>query len=170
MLVIPDIDACRALARADADARPKPSSAIAAVRAEVRQRPRLRSTPKAGQLRPHRAPRLLGRAASLDTGEMTDKGSINQRAVLTIAQRWSMIFTRAARPPTSSSAAIKEAAHDHAALVSRFDDAVFSMASRTPFADLNGALSQVSPIDLGIKVGARRDRPQRRRRRATSAR
>jgi acetyl-CoA C-acetyltransferase len=38
------------------------------------------------------------------------------------------------------------------ALVARFTDAVLLDGVRTPFADLNGALSQVSPIDLGIKV------------------
>lgn len=38
------------------------------------------------------------------------------------------------------------------ALVSRFDDAVLIDGVRTPFVDFNGALSPVSPIDLGIKV------------------
>ncbi len=38
------------------------------------------------------------------------------------------------------------------ALVSRFSDAVLLDGVRTPFTDLNGALSQVSPIDLGIKA------------------
>lgn len=38
-------------------------------------------------------------------------------------------------------------------LVSRFDNAVLLDGLRTPFTDLNGALSPVSPIDLGIKVG-----------------
>lgn len=37
-------------------------------------------------------------------------------------------------------------------LVSRFNDAVVVDGARTPFADLNGALSLVSPIDLGIKA------------------
>ena len=32
---------------------------------------------------------------SLDTGEMTDKGSVNQRAVLTAAPRWSTNSTPA---------------------------------------------------------------------------
>ena len=38
------------------------------------------------------------------------------------------------------------------ALVSKFSDAVLLDGMRTPFADLNGPLSQVSPIDLGIKA------------------
>ncbi len=40
----------------------------------------------------------------------------------------------------------------NSALVSRFTDAVLLDGIRTPFADLNGPLSQVSPIDLGIKA------------------
>ena len=38
------------------------------------------------------------------------------------------------------------------ALVSRFSDAVLLDGVRTPFVDFNGTLSQVSPIDLGIKA------------------
>ncbi len=34
-----------------------------------------------------------------------------------------------------------------------FDDVAIIEAVRTPWVDLNGALAQVSPIDLGIKVG-----------------
>ena len=37
-------------------------------------------------------------------------------------------------------------------LHSKFDDAWLLDGVRTPFADYNGALAQVSPIDLGIKV------------------
>jgi len=39
------------------------------------------------------------------------------------------------------------------ALTSVFDDAYIVDGARTPFTDLNGALSLVSPIDLGIKAG-----------------
>lgn len=38
------------------------------------------------------------------------------------------------------------------ALVATFDDAVLLDGLRTPFADYNGALALVSPIDLGIKA------------------
>ena len=38
-------------------------------------------------------------------------------------------------------------------LVSVFDDAFIVEGARTPFVDYNGALSLVSPIDLGIKAG-----------------
>jgi acetyl-CoA C-acetyltransferase len=39
------------------------------------------------------------------------------------------------------------------ALVSTFDDAFILAGARTPFVDYNGALSLVSPIELGIKAG-----------------
>ena len=38
-------------------------------------------------------------------------------------------------------------------VVSVFDDAFIVEGARTPFVDYNGALSLVSPIDLGIKAG-----------------
>jgi acetyl-CoA C-acetyltransferase len=40
----------------------------------------------------------------------------------------------------------------HDGLVATFDDAWLAAGMRTPFADYNGALSQASPIDLGIKA------------------
>jgi acetyl-CoA C-acetyltransferase len=39
------------------------------------------------------------------------------------------------------------------ALVSTFDDAFIVDGARTPFVDYNGALSLVSPIELGVKAG-----------------
>ncbi|EPM69372.1 thiolase family protein, partial [Pseudomonas syringae pv. actinidiae ICMP 18886] len=36
---------------------------------------------------------------------------------------------------------------------SAFSDVAIVEAVRTPWVDLGGALAQVSPIDLGIKVG-----------------
>ncbi len=38
-------------------------------------------------------------------------------------------------------------------IVATWDDAFLLNGLRTPFVDYNGALAQVSPIDLGIKVG-----------------
>ena len=38
------------------------------------------------------------------------------------------------------------------ALHTRWDDAWLLAGARTPFADLGGPLSLVSPIDLGIKA------------------
>jgi acetyl-CoA C-acetyltransferase len=40
----------------------------------------------------------------------------------------------------------------HSGLVSTFEDAWLAGGMRTPFADYNGAFSQASPIDLGIKA------------------
>jgi acetyl-CoA C-acetyltransferase len=41
---------------------------------------------------------------------------------------------------------------DHPGVFSQWDDAFLLGGARTPFTDLNGALSQVSPIDLGVKA------------------
>ncbi|MEL6964582.1 MAG: acetyl-CoA C-acyltransferase, partial [Pseudomonadota bacterium] len=38
------------------------------------------------------------------------------------------------------------------AYISDWEDAWLLDGVRTPFTDLNGALAQISPIDLGIKV------------------
>ena len=46
---------------------------------------------------------LLAEPPSLDIGEMTDKGSINQRAVLAHRAAWSKSFTPSRRRPMSSS-------------------------------------------------------------------
>ena len=43
---------------------------------------------------------LMAEPPSLDAGEATDKGSINQRAVLSRARRWSRSFTPSRHPPT----------------------------------------------------------------------
>jgi acetyl-CoA acetyltransferase len=43
-------------------------------------------------------------------------------------------------------------AFDHPGIFSAWDDAFLLGGARTPFTDLNGALSSVSPIDLGVKA------------------
>src|SRR5580658_7429130 len=43
--------------------------------------------------------------------------------------------------------------NENPGLYSTWDDAYLVGGARTPFADLNGPLSLVSPIDLGIKAG-----------------
>jgi len=43
-------------------------------------------------------------------------------------------------------------AHEHPGVCTTWSDAYLVGGARTPFADLNGALSLVSPIDLGIKA------------------
>jgi acetyl-CoA C-acetyltransferase len=44
-------------------------------------------------------------------------------------------------------------AYEYPGLFSTWDDAYLVGGARTPFADLNGPLAQVSPIDLGVKAG-----------------
>ena len=44
-------------------------------------------------------------------------------------------------------------AQEHPGVFSAWDDAYLVGGARTPFADLNGPLAQVSPIDLGVKAG-----------------
>jgi feruloyl-CoA synthase len=83
MLAVPDVDACRSLAR---DLPPEaPLAAVVAhpaVRAGLAQR--LASFAAEATGRATRVVRavLLDEALSLDAGELTDKGSVNQRAVL----------------------------------------------------------------------------------------
>jgi feruloyl-CoA synthase len=79
VLIFPNLDACRTLAAsADADI-----TADARVLAEFRAR--LAAFARASTGSSNRVARaiLLEEPPSLDAGEMTDKGSINQRAVLT---------------------------------------------------------------------------------------
>ncbi len=77
-LIFPELTACRELAP-EAAAPTDDPRVIAAVRA------RLNAFAKTGTGSSNRVCRaiLLGESPSLDAGEMTDKGSINQRAVLT---------------------------------------------------------------------------------------
>ena len=80
-LVFPDIEACRKLAGLGADATPAAIVETPAVRAKFAA---LLKSFAAGQGSSMRVMRLIlmAEAPSLDKAEMTDKGSINQRAVL----------------------------------------------------------------------------------------
>jgi len=83
-LIIPDVDACRKLA---ADLAPDASAAAVLADARVRQTfagflADLSAPSRGTSARVGRAI-LLAEPPSLDVGEITDKGSINQRAVLT---------------------------------------------------------------------------------------
>jgi feruloyl-CoA synthase len=92
-LIFPDFEQCRALAGAAAldDAR---------VREAFRDRLRAFAALAAGSS--HRVERvvLLAEPPSLDAGEITDKGSINQRAVL--ARRAGLVAELYAEPPPAS--------------------------------------------------------------------
>ena len=96
---------------------------------------------------------LLTEPPSLDAGEITDKGSINQRAVLRHrgAAVEELHAGRAVRPHHRHRRA-EETAMSTPGIGARFTDAWLIDGVRTPFADYNGALAQVSPTDLGIKA------------------
>ncbi len=97
-LIIPDIDACRKLAPDLA-----PNTAPAAVLADKRVRRafagclEVLSNPSRGTSARVRRAILLADPPSLDVGEVTDKGSINQRAVL--AHRAALVDELYADPP-----------------------------------------------------------------------
>ena len=83
-LVFPDIAACRKLAP-DLPADASPETVLADPRARAHFVERLKELAKASPGSSTRVARalLMAEPPSLDKGEMTDKGSINQRAVLT---------------------------------------------------------------------------------------
>ncbi len=98
-LVIPDLDACRRLAP---DLAPDtPVSRLlgdARVRAEFARLLEVLSAPARGTSNRILRAILLAQPPSLDIGEMTDKGSINQRAVL--AHRAALVEELYADPPS----------------------------------------------------------------------
>jgi feruloyl-CoA synthase len=99
-LVFPDLDACRKLAPGlPADAAPTAVLAEPRVADEFRQRLETLSAAGRGSSTQIRRAMLLAVPPSLDIGEMTDKGSINQRAVL--ANRAALVeeLYAAAPPP-----------------------------------------------------------------------
>ncbi len=82
-LVFPDIAACRKLAGLGPEAPPTAIVANAAVRAAFTDRlTTLAAASPGSSTRVARAMLLMAEPPSMDKGEMTDKGSINQRAVL----------------------------------------------------------------------------------------
>jgi feruloyl-CoA synthase len=81
-LVFPDLDACRKLAPDLADTAPPGLVADPRIRAEFAHRLDAFVAASRGSSGQIRRAVLLAEPPSLDIGEMTDKGSINQRAVL----------------------------------------------------------------------------------------
>ncbi len=100
-LVIPDLDACRKLA---GELAPDVPAAIlladARVRAEFARLLEALAEPSRGTSARIRRAILLAEPPSLDVGEMTDKGSINQRAVL--AHRAALVEALYAAAPAAS--------------------------------------------------------------------
>ena len=81
-LIFPDIEACRKLGSFAADASPGAIIDAAAVREKFAHLlASLAALSPGSSMRVERAI-LLAEPPSMDKGEMTDKGSINQRAVL----------------------------------------------------------------------------------------
>jgi feruloyl-CoA synthase len=96
-LVFPDLDACRRLADLAPDLCAARLIADPRVRAEFARLLAALGDPAGGTSRRIARAVLLAEPPSLDRGEMTDKGSINQRAVL--AHRAGLVEDLYADPP-----------------------------------------------------------------------
>jgi len=83
LLLVPRIDECRKLARLGADAGAAEVLAHPAVREFFQRLVDTLWHEGTGSANRVARAHVLAEPPSLDTGEMTDKGSINQRAVLT---------------------------------------------------------------------------------------
>ena len=83
VLVFPDLEACRKFAELAADAPPAAVLADAKLRDEFRRRLNALAKQSTGSSTRLCRMILMAEPPSLDAGEATDKGSINQRAVLT---------------------------------------------------------------------------------------
>jgi len=83
VLVFPDVEACRRLAGLPADAPPTAVLADAQLRDEFGRRLAALARQSSGSSTRLCRMILMAEPPSLDAGEATDKGSINQRAVLT---------------------------------------------------------------------------------------
>jgi feruloyl-CoA synthase len=104
VLAFPDIEACRRFAGLPADAAPAAVLADARLRDEFRKRlTSLARQSTGGSTRICRLI-LMAEPPSLDAGEATDKGSINQRAVLT--RRAALVEEMYATPPSPDTIAI----------------------------------------------------------------
>jgi feruloyl-CoA synthase len=104
-LVFPDIAACRKLTSAAADASDQSVLDDALVRALFADR--LASLAKASTGSSMRVVRLvlMAEPPSMDKGEATDKGSINQRAVL--KNRAALVEALYAAPPPAAAITLK---------------------------------------------------------------
>jgi feruloyl-CoA synthase len=102
-LIFPNLDACRTLAGGAADV-----AADARVLAEFRARLAAFARTSTGSSNRVGRAILLAEPPSLDAGEMTDKGSINQRAVL--GRRIDLVTELYAREPSARVLVIDEGA------------------------------------------------------------
>jgi feruloyl-CoA synthase len=108
VLAFPDIDACRALCP-DIALRGDPEAILADIRVRKEMRRLLKTLAAGATGSSTRIARvtLMAAAPSLDKGEITDKGSINQRAVLT--HRADLVEALYARPLSAEIIALEEA-------------------------------------------------------------
>jgi feruloyl-CoA synthase len=106
LLIFPDFDACRRLARDLADASPEAIVAHPGVYALFQAR--LNQAADAATGSSNRAIRalLMEEPPSIDGHEMTDKGSINQRA--TLARRAALVEALYAEPPSARIIALSQ--------------------------------------------------------------
>jgi feruloyl-CoA synthase len=106
VLVFPDIEACRKLSGLAADAPPATVLADPKVRDEFRRRLNALARQSTGGSTRICRLMLMAEPPSLDAGEATDKGSINQRAVLT--RRAALVDELYAAPLSTNVIAIDE--------------------------------------------------------------
>jgi feruloyl-CoA synthase len=105
-LVFPDVEACRKLAGLAADAPPAAVLADPKLRDEFRKRLASLARQSAGGSTRICRLVLMAEPPSLDAGEATDKGSINQRAVL--GRRAGLVEELYATPPSANIITIDE--------------------------------------------------------------
>ncbi len=106
VLVFPDLEACRKLGGLPADAPPSVVLGADRIRDEFRDRLAALARNSTGSSTRIRRLILLEEPPSLDVGEATDKGSINQRAVLT--RRAALVEELYARPAPARVIAIED--------------------------------------------------------------
>jgi feruloyl-CoA synthase len=106
VLVFPDVEACRKLAGLGADAAPAVVLSDPKLREEFKTRLNALARQSAGGSTRICRLILMAEPPSLDAGEATDKGSINQRAVLT--RRAALVNELYANQPSANVIAIDE--------------------------------------------------------------
>jgi feruloyl-CoA synthase len=105
-LVFPDVEACRKLAGLGTDAAPAAVLSDPKLRGEFKQRLNTLARQSTGGSTRICRLILMAEPPSLDAGEATDKGSINQRAVLT--RRAALVNELYANQPSANVVAIDE--------------------------------------------------------------
>ena len=154
VLLFPDIDACRALLGSAEERRcRRRARRSASVRAAIRERLERLARQRDRQFQP-RLPRACCWTAppSLDAARSPTRArSISARCCATAHDIGGGALCRSSRRPRVSCSDASRS-NRMTGVGATFDDAWLLDGVRTPFADYNGPLALVSPIDLGIKV------------------